>query len=47
MIKIVLSLFIIFLQYVNGFYLPGLSPVNFCEADNVKSNCQVRFFIIH
>lgn len=46
MMKKRLAVFFITLQCVNAFYLPGLSPVNFCEISNIKPNCQVSFLNI-
>ena len=39
--------FLIFLYCVNGFYLPGIAPVNYCydEKENCKvSNANVIYF---
>lgn len=34
-------------EAANGFYLPGLAPVNFCEASNSGENCKsdVKLFV--
>lgn len=45
MSKKVIALFFIFLQCLEAFYLPGLSPVNFCEIQNASPSCQVSLFI--
>lgn len=41
------TVLVLVLEAVSGFYLPGLAPVNFCKAGEVTSSCktQVKLYV--